>query len=61
MRQRPPALMGDDDVPITAGLGGNTAGGLGLGLSIEDREGEEKEEERLKEERRGYRGVETSA
>lgn len=61
MRQRPPALMGDDDVPITAGLGGTKAGGLGLGLSIEDREGEEKEEERLKEERRGYRGVETTS
>ena len=64
MRQRPPALRDDDDM-LAGQMGGDgtvgTGGGVGMGLSIEDREGEEKEVERMKEEQRGYRGVETHA
>lgn len=62
MRQRPPALRDDDDL-VAQPNGGNIGGGdgaVGLGLSLEDREGEEKEEERIKEERRGYKGMETA-
>lgn len=62
MRQRPPALRDDDDVqgPLDGGVSAGGNGAVGLGLSIEDREGEEKEEERVKEERRGYRGVQAA-